>query len=848
MLQQRFAYYVTAVLIVTGLGTVTYVSASAAAPTASVTAVHKMSVHQPSLSAHNVFTNAADGLISTSSPSLAREVFGFALASSLSDPTLGYASWNFSLLSTVAFFGLHINWDGTIVADSGWSVWNSSALTGLLATAHSHGTKVVLTIVLQDFQPGTPNMCAGLINRATTVSRTVAQVKAKGLDGVNVDYEGLNGTCQNGQTSRSMMTAFVGQLRAALPSTSYLSVDTYASSASDPLGFFDIPGLNQHVDAFFVMAYDLEYSNYAHSPLGCSTFCLGPTAPLTGYYYNDTNTVSQYKAVIPASKVILGVPYYGRKACVSAAVANAIPNSSVVADGYVDASGESTAPAVQAGSYALHRDAHDLAGKERWDTWYNTSLGCTRELYWDDTTSLEAKYDLVNTDALRGVGIWTLNYGGGAPELWSALASRFAGCQTVSASASPVSPTEVGTTVTVRAQTTGCSNALYEFWVLPPGGPNYLLAQTYSAASSFAWKAAGIVPGSYRWSIWARNANSAGTFGNNAGRWDAYDNSIVSTMTTCVTLGASVSPASPAAVGTNVTIAAQASGCSKPLYQFWLMRPGTSTYQLSQAYSTARTFSWSTSGFAAGTYRVAIWTRDADSAGAFANNSGRWDAYNNNTVYALTPVCSAVTASVAPVSPAEIGTAVTVTASAAGCNNPVYQFDVLPPGASAYQLAQAYSTNRTLTWKPSGVVPGTYRFSIWARDTNSSGVFGNSAGRWDAYDNNALHTLTSCSSISVSVTPASPARAGTSVTITARASGCSSPLYQFWVLPPRAGASYVLGQTYSTSGTYIWKTTGAATGVYRFSIWARDAASSGGSGNTSGRWDAYNSSTPFTVS
>src|SRR5260370_22710856 len=37
-----------------------------------------------------------------------REVFGFALASSLSDPTIGYPTWDFSLLSTVAFFGLHV--------------------------------------------------------------------------------------------------------------------------------------------------------------------------------------------------------------------------------------------------------------------------------------------------------------------------------------------------------------------------------------------------------------------------------------------------------------------------------------------------------------------------------------------------------------------------------------------------------------------------------------------------------------------------------------------------------------------------------------------------------------------
>jgi spore germination protein YaaH len=356
-----------------------------------------------------------------------REIFGFALASSLSDPTIGYPSWNFSLLTTVAFFGLHINDNGTIASDSGWTVWNSSATSGLLTKAHASATKVVLTIILQDFSSGTPHMCAGLAHPSTTIAATVAQVKAKGVDGVNVDYEGLNGTCGTSDLwrARHEFLTFMSGLRAALPAGSYLSVDTYASSAADPAGFFDVPNLNRSVDSFFVMAYDLEYSNEYRAPLNCSRFCLGPTAPLTGYYYNDTSTSSQYVAKVPASKVILGVPYYGRKACVSSGTPNQYPTSSVVADGYLDASGESTYYQVKAGSYAAHRDAHDPAGGERWDTWFNTSLNCTRELYWDDAVSLGQKYSLIVKDNLRGVGIWTLNYGGGAPELWSALNSHF---------------------------------------------------------------------------------------------------------------------------------------------------------------------------------------------------------------------------------------------------------------------------------------------------------------------------------------------------------------------------------------------------------------------------------------
>jgi spore germination protein YaaH len=354
-----------------------------------------------------------------------REVFGFALASSLSDPTLGYPAWNFSLLSTVAFFGLHVQDDGTFANDSGLSVWNSSELTGLLTTAHSHGTKVVLTIIEQDFSPGTPHMCSALAHASTTIADTVAELKAKGADGVNVDYEGLNGSCGSSDPSgaRHAFTSFAGEVRAALPAGSYFSVDTYASSAADAYGFFDIAGLGHYVDSFFVMAYDLEYSNY--SRIGCSSFCLGPTAPLAGYYYNDTSTVSQYTSAVPASQVILGVPYYGRKSCVASPTPNAYPTSAVVADAYVDASGESSSSFVKPGSYAAHRDPNDPAGLERWDTWINTSLNCTRELYWDDMVSLAKKYDLVNRTNLRGVGIWNLNYGGGAPELWSTLNTYF---------------------------------------------------------------------------------------------------------------------------------------------------------------------------------------------------------------------------------------------------------------------------------------------------------------------------------------------------------------------------------------------------------------------------------------
>ena len=360
-------------------------------------------------------------------PGPQREVFGFALASSLSDPTVGYPSWDFSMLSTVAFFGLHINPDGTFTPDQGYSVWHSSQLTNLMAAAHPKGTKVVLTIVLQDFAAGTPTMCSGLSHGATTITAAVNEIKATGADGINVDYEGLNGSCGTADPSwaRHAFTGFIANLRAAMPAGSYLSVDTYASSAADAYGFFDVRAMAPSVDSFFVMAYDLEYSNYSRAPAGCSQFCLGPTAPLGSYYYNDTSVTNQYVSAVGASKVILGVPYYGRKACVAGPGLNPYPTSAVSADSYLDASQERTSNLVKPGTYTAHRDTRDPAGEERWDTWVNTSLNCVRELYFDDDVSLGHKYALVNSAGLRGVGIWNLNYGGGAPELWAVLNTYF---------------------------------------------------------------------------------------------------------------------------------------------------------------------------------------------------------------------------------------------------------------------------------------------------------------------------------------------------------------------------------------------------------------------------------------
>ncbi|HEX9364140.1 MAG TPA: glycosyl hydrolase family 18 protein, partial [Candidatus Dormibacteraeota bacterium] len=536
---------------------------------------------------------------------LTKEVFGYASAGSLGNSSIGYPSWNFNLLATVAFFAIHINYNGTLKTDDGnWSVWNSSTLTGLVNTAHAHGTKVVVTLV----GPGSADLCNALYHDQVTVDAIVQQVVAKGIDGVNIDIEGQQAQCNptdpqfTPQTNQTLLTWFARDLRAGLDAVKpgyYLSIATYSGSALGNDGFFNIPDLNQYVDSFFVMAYDMDYSNQHHPPLNCSSFCMAPISPLTNYYWNDTNSMAQYSSVVGAGKVILGQPYYARVSCVATVSAHAVAITTVQAASYIAAASAINDIDVKPGTYRSHRDPNDPTGMDRWDAWYDNSYGCWRVMHWSDVTTLAARYDLVNRTNLRGVGFWTLNYGGGSPELWATIQSYFVTCINATVTPVPAPPQLSGTQVQLTGGSSACANPRYEFWMLPPGG-TWRIVQGYSSAATYTWSTTGLRPGIYRFSVWARDANSRGPNGTAPNTYDSFA-ALDYALTTSPCSGVEVSAQPPSGVvGNAVTITGSATGCPNPRYQFWLLPPGGS-WSIVQPYSTQTTFTWNTNNRVPGT-------------------------------------------------------------------------------------------------------------------------------------------------------------------------------------------------------------------------------------------------------
>ena len=339
---------------------------------------------------------------------LRKEVFGFLpywmlTASALDD-------MNYSLVSTIAYFSVGLRADGYLAkgTSTGWVGWNSSAMTQVIDRAHANGVKVVLTVTHMAWN-GDYSKMSGLLKtsayRNRAVSQIVAAVTARGADGVNLDFEPVP------TSLREEYVAFTRQLKAALSAAGagrYLTVSVMAGAATWATGY-DVPGLTASgaADALFVMGYDYHWSGSSRA---------GGVAPVESPYTIDVNgTMLDFLAETSGSKIIWGVPYYGRTWPTDTGALNSTTRSGTSKAHYY------TGHLAQAAQYGRRWDD---VGKVPWYRWKDAN-GNWFQGYYDDVASLGVKYDLVNARGLRGTGMWTLLMDQDRNDLWRLLARKF---------------------------------------------------------------------------------------------------------------------------------------------------------------------------------------------------------------------------------------------------------------------------------------------------------------------------------------------------------------------------------------------------------------------------------------
>jgi hypothetical protein len=324
------------------------------------------------------------------------EIFGFAPYWTLDRSS----AFDLRSMSTLAYFGVDAGPDGTVQRDGdGWTGYSSEALAALITRAHGSGVRVVLTV--KNFDNGQLHALASTAGTAERLGGQLADlIRAKNMDGANLDFEGT------GSADRAGFAAFVSRVAATLHAANpnwQVTADTYAGSAADPGSFYDVAAMAPALDAFFVMAYDM-YGDGAHAQ---------PNAALDGYGSNDTAAMAAYTAVMPASKVLLGMPFYGY----DFTTADNQPNSA--------ATGQPSPQTYAEVAAAGHPIYWDQKASVPW-TAYQAPDGKWHEIYYDNPQSLALKAQLVNQYKLRGLGVWALGMDGNDPAMMAALLGRAA--------------------------------------------------------------------------------------------------------------------------------------------------------------------------------------------------------------------------------------------------------------------------------------------------------------------------------------------------------------------------------------------------------------------------------------
>jgi len=326
-----------------------------------------------------------------------------------------YLSYDYDVLSHIAYFSFEVDTaTGAYTTLRGWDT------TPIISYAHQRGVKVVLTVTNFGSARNT-ELLTDTVKQWSLINSLIYQLQSRNGDGVNFDFESVP------STQKANMVSFcrraVRGIKKVLPDAE-ISLATPAVNWSDG---WDLKTLSEVCDYIIMMGYNYYWS-------GSST--AGPVAPLQGETYNITRSIEEdyLDAGVLPDKLLLGVPWYGYDWPVTSNTRKAATTGTGTARIYNSALG-----LVQ--SYGKTFD--DATGVP-WTSYQNTTEW--RQMWFDDSLSLQMKNDLATDRGLAGIGIWALSYESGRQELWNGLWTAITG--SVSSAGDGVTPDAPGNEIT----------------------------------------------------------------------------------------------------------------------------------------------------------------------------------------------------------------------------------------------------------------------------------------------------------------------------------------------------------------------------------------------------------------
>lgn len=320
-----------------------------------------------------------------------------------------YQNYQWDLLTHLSFFSYEVDYaTGNAISTHGWST--SAAVNAALA---SGTTKVTLCVTLFSNHA---TFLSSTSAKQTLISNLISLIATRGAHGVNIDFEGLPSS--QSTAFANFMVDLANQMHAAVPGS---EVSTVLYSV-DWNSVFNFQIMEPEVDQYIIMGYDYYYS-------GSTT--AGPNDPLyqfgTSYNYTLSRSITDYlEKGCPASKLILGLPSYGREWSTSSLTVPSGTTATGVSRTYSYVRNNST------GFYSTSNHSFENASQSDMYLFMNGSTPKQCFITEEDAFSKRLQHVLVS--GIGGIGMWALGYDDGYTELWDAIRSKMTDCYTDSCS------------------------------------------------------------------------------------------------------------------------------------------------------------------------------------------------------------------------------------------------------------------------------------------------------------------------------------------------------------------------------------------------------------------------------
>lgn len=335
---------------------------------------------------------------------------------------LGHDELNVDSLTDLSYFGLTVNAKGRIVTtDPPYKKWREDKkLAETVKKVKKNGGRVSFTLICHveediDAVLACPSCWTDL---AKDVARELTWA---GIKDVNVDFEYPAYTTPEKAQKYSQMVGVLNNYLDTTLGDSFVVVSAYADSADrakrGEVRLTDPESLADNADALFIMAYDFHRPESANA---------GPVSPLEGSYttsrLNLTTALKAYLKVVPASKLILGLPFYGYNWIVEDAspMSTRIEGNDMIGFSKSISYAEVTDLLIKKQLKPLWNDS----AKTPYVNYIDEETGSSHQIWYDNAESLKYKAELAQKNHLLGVGVWAVGYEGGYADLWNVLVSH----------------------------------------------------------------------------------------------------------------------------------------------------------------------------------------------------------------------------------------------------------------------------------------------------------------------------------------------------------------------------------------------------------------------------------------